>query len=577
MIGAILGDMIGSPYEFDRSPKTKEFPLFNKHSEYTDDSVMTIAVADALLTTLGKADEEIKTALVDSMQKWGKKYPDAGYGGMFYRWLHSKHPEPYGSYGNGSAMRVSAAGWLFVTLEETRHVARLTAEVTHNHPEGIKGAEATASAIFMARTGSSKDEIRAYIIQEFGYDLSRTCDEIRPKYHHVESCQQTVPEAITAFLEGNDFEDVIRTAVSLGGDSDTLTCIAGGIAEAFYEVPEEIMLECKKRLSDDMLDVIARFMDCRKSSFHDPFLAGNELIEEAIDKFHADSCKENLVGVLDAIRQRMHADGHFMFPVASSEDGKGFALRTVLTKDGKEWVAAFTSPAEHEKGEASEIVSHFIDAMLKEALDSDNAGFIINPWGKSFMLAKELIEMIFKADGDVEYAVPDDAITEKLLEDGSFLKRAVEICNRNRTQMNLVKLMKILRDSWVWIPCTAIMSAADTEAVAKTIKEAIEKGSLDVLVGSTITNQDEVHMVPDILQNGDDFFFPVFTTAEEMGEYGKDFSKIQEHFLTAVTLARNNKKKVTGIVINAFTEPFVIPEELFDIIAEMDSAIKPKE
>ena len=577
MIGAILGDMIGSPYEFDRSPKTKEFPLFNKHSEYTDDSVMTIAVADALLTTLGKADEEIKTALVDSMQKWGKKYPDAGYGGMFYRWLHSKHPEPYGSYGNGSAMRVSAAGWLFVTLEETRHVARLTAEVTHNHPEGIKGAEATASAIFMARTGSSKDEIRAYIIQEFGYDLSRTCDEIRPKYHHVESCQQTVPEAISAFLGGNDFEDVIRTAVSLGGDCDTLTCIAGGIAEAFYEVPEEIMLECKKRLSDDMLDVIARFMDCRKSSFHDPFLAGNELIEEAIDKFHADSCKENLVGVLDAIRQRMHADGHFMFPVASSEDGKGFALRTVLTKDGKEWVAAFTSPAEHEKGEPSEIVSHFIDAMLKEALDSDNAGFIINPWGKSFMLAKELIEMIFKADGDVEYAVPDDAITEKLLEDGSFLKRAVEICNRNRTQMNLVKLMKILRDSWVWIPCTAIMSAADTEAVAKTIKEAIEKGSLDVLVGSTITNQDEVHMVPDILQNGDDFFFPVFTTAEEMGEYGKDFSKIQEHFLTAVTLARNNKKKVTGIVINAFTEPFVIPEELFDIIAEMDSAIKPKE
>lgn len=577
MIGAILGDMIGSPYEFDRSPKTKEFPLFSKHSEFTDDSVMTIAVADALLTTLGKADEEIKTALVDSMQKWGKKYPDAGYGGMFYRWLHCKHPEPYGSYGNGSAMRVSAAGWLFGTLEETRHVARLTAEVTHNHPEGIKGAEATASAIFMARSGNSKDEIKAYIIQEFGYDLSRTCDEIRPKYHHVESCQQTVPEAITAFLEGTDFEDVIRTAVSLGGDCDTLTCIAGGIAEAFYDVPEEIMLECKKRLPEDMLDVIARFMDCRKSSFHDPFLDGNELIEDAIDRFYTDSCKENLVGVLEAIRQRMHADGHFMFPVASSEDGKGFALRTVLTKDGKEWVAAFTSPAEHEKGEASEIVSHFIDAMLKEALDSDNAGFIINPWGKSFMLTKELIGMIFKADGDMEYAVPDDAITAELLEDGSFLKRAVEICNRNRTQMNLLKLMKILRDSWVWIPCSAIMSAADTEIMANKIKEAVEKGSLDVLIGSTITNQDEVHMIPDILQNGDDFFFPVFTTADEMGEYGNDFSKIQEHFLTAVTLARNNKKKVTGIVINAFTEPFVIPEELFDIIAEMDSAIEPKE
>ena len=215
--------------------------------------------------------------------------------------------------------------------------------------------------------------------------------------------------------------------------------------------------------------------------------------------------------------------------------------------------------------------------MLKACIDTENNGFIINPWGESFMLTAELIDMILKADGGVEYHVPDDAITPELLEDGSFLKRAIEICNRNSTQLNMVKLMKILRDSWVWIPCTAIMSAADTEAVARTIKEAIEKGSLDVLVGSTITNQDEVHMGPDILQNGDDFFFPVFTTAEEMGEYGKDFSKIQEHFLTAVTLARNNKKKVTGIVINAFTEPFVIPEELFDIIAEMDSAIKPKE
>ena len=259
MIGAILGDMIGSPYEFDRSPKTKEFPLFGKHSVFTDDSVMTVAVADALLGTMGKTDEEIKAALVESMQKWGKKYPDAGYGGMFYRWLRSKQPEPYGSYGNGSAMRVSAAGWLFDTLEETRHIARLTAEVTHNHPEGIKGAEATAGAIYMARTGSSKEEIKAYVIREFGYDLSRTCDEIRPGYHHVESCQETVPEAITAFLEGTGFEDVIRTAVSLGGDCDTLTCIAGGMAEAMYGVPEDLKAECRKRLEPDMVKVLDRF------------------------------------------------------------------------------------------------------------------------------------------------------------------------------------------------------------------------------------------------------------------------------------------------------------------------------
>lgn len=574
MIGAILGDMIGSPYEFDRSPKTKEFPLFSKYSQFTDDSVMTVAVADALLSAMGKTDDEIKAALVESMQKWGQKYPDAGYGGMFYRWLRSKQPEPYGSYGNGSAMRVSAAGWLYDTMEETRHIARLTAEVTHNHPEGTKGAEATASAIFMARKGSNKEDIRAYIIQEFGYDLSRTCDQIRPTYHHVESCQQTVPEAITAFLEGTNFEDVIRTAVSLGGDCDTLTCIACGIAEAFYDVPKEMLLECKKRLPDDMLEVITRFMDCRKSSFHDPFLAGNELIEEAIDRFYMDSCKKNLVGVLEAIRQRMHADGHFMFPVVSSDDGKSFAFRTVQTKDGKEWVAAFTSPAEHEKGEPSEIVSNFIDIMLKEALTSDHSGFIINPWGKSFMLAKELIQMIFKADGDVEYTVPDDALTVDLLEDGSYLKKAIEICNRNRTQMNMLKLMKILRDSWVWVPCNAVMSETDNDAVLKMIQEAEENGGLDKLVGKTITNQDQIRMVPDILQNGDEFFFPVFSTAEDMGKYGESFSKVQRHFLEAVNLARNNKKKVTGIVINAFTEPFVMPMELLDIIAEMDSAIE---
>ena len=261
MIGAILGDMIGAPYEFDRSPKTKEFPLFSRRTEFTDDSVMTIAVGEALLDTLGKSDEEIREGLICSMRKWGRRYPDAGYGGGFFCWLRSKNPEPYGSYGNGSAMRVSAAGWLFDTVVETRRIARLTAEVTHNHPEGIKGAEATASAIFLARTGAGKDEIRDYIIREFGYDLSRTCDEIRPTYHHVESCQQTVPEAVTAFLEAADFEDVIRTAVSLGGDCDTLTCIACGIGEAFYGIPDELIAECRKRLPADMLAVLDRFAE----------------------------------------------------------------------------------------------------------------------------------------------------------------------------------------------------------------------------------------------------------------------------------------------------------------------------
>lgn len=266
MIGAILGDIVGSPYEFDRGKKIKDFgPLFIDASEYTDDSVMTIAVADGLMNAGLDADpESIKKSVVKSLKEWGRKYIDAGYGQRFIWWLMVEDEEPYGSWGNGSAMRVSSVGWLYDTLERTREVARLSAEVTHNHPEGIKGAEATASAIFMARTGKSKDDIKDYIISEFGYDLSGTLDEIRPNYHHVESCQQTVPEAITAFLEGNDFEDVVRCAVSLGGDCDTLTCIAAGIAEAFYGIPEEFKAEALTRIESDMRDVYDRFREMAK-------------------------------------------------------------------------------------------------------------------------------------------------------------------------------------------------------------------------------------------------------------------------------------------------------------------------
>ena len=263
MYGAILGDIIGEPYEFDRGDKTKDFPLFSRRPTFTDDSVMTIAVAEALMNSRGKTPGEIRQALVDSMREWGAAYPDAGYGGMFRWWLTADHPEPYGSFGNGSAMRVSSAGWLFDSLNETREKARLTAEVTHNHPEGIKGAESVAAAIWLARHGSTKEEIRDYITREFGYDLSRTCDEIRPTYRHVESCQKTVPEAVTAFLEGRDFEDVIRTAVSLGGDCDTLTCIAGSIAEAFYGVPAALKKTCEDLLPEDMRSVLICFNHMR--------------------------------------------------------------------------------------------------------------------------------------------------------------------------------------------------------------------------------------------------------------------------------------------------------------------------
>ena len=265
MFGAILGDMIGAPYEFDRGNKTKVFPLFGEGTEFTDDSVMTIAVADALLEARAQgieADEHaVKQLLIRSMKRWGKQYPDAGYGLRFHRWLTQHNSKPYGSCGNGSAMRVSAAGWLYNDLETTRKMAAWTSEVTHDHPEGVKGAEAIATAIYLARTGASKEDIKKYIIREFDYDLSRTCDEIRPGYHHVETCQETVPEAITAFLEGSDFEDVIRTAVSLGGDCDTLTCIAGSMAEAFYGIPAEMKAECTARLDVELLRILTQFQD----------------------------------------------------------------------------------------------------------------------------------------------------------------------------------------------------------------------------------------------------------------------------------------------------------------------------
>ena len=261
MYGAILGDIIGSPFEFDRGDKTKEFDLFTKGCDFTDDSVMTIAVGEALLAVGPEATvKEIEEAVVTNMQDWGKRYPYAGYGGRFRYWLKERNPKPYGSYGNGSAMRVSAVGWLYDSLERTREVARATANVTHNHSEGIKGAEATASAIYMARNESSKEEIKEYIEREFHYNLDRTLDEIRPGYHMDETCQRTVPEAIIAFLESKDFEDAIRNAVSLGGDTDTLGAITGSIAEAFYGISAVLIAECRSRIDEGLMtDILDEF------------------------------------------------------------------------------------------------------------------------------------------------------------------------------------------------------------------------------------------------------------------------------------------------------------------------------
>ena len=264
MYGAILGDIIGSPYEFDMGNKSKDFPLFSRNSTYTDDTVMTIAVADAFLNA-PEDEEMIRQRLIASMQRFGKLFPRAGYGGMFSRWLRNPDMKAYNSYGNGSAMRVSSVAWLFDNIEDVRNAARLSALVTHNHIEGIKGAEATASAIFLARTGHSKAEIKEYIEREFRYKLNRTCDEIRPNYRHTETCMETVPEAITAFLESVSFEDALRAAVSLGGDCDTLTDISCAIAWPFYARigPDATMVRLRDEalalLHDDLREIVIRW------------------------------------------------------------------------------------------------------------------------------------------------------------------------------------------------------------------------------------------------------------------------------------------------------------------------------
>ncbi|MBQ3411462.1 MAG: ADP-ribosylglycohydrolase family protein [Lachnospiraceae bacterium] len=258
MKGAIFGDIIGSAYEFNNT-HDYNFELLRPESDFTDDSVMTFAVARALIQSRGGSDEEIKETLIDSMKDLGQRYPDAGYGGMFYRWVLGNDRRPYNSFGNGSAMRVSSAGWLYETLEETLHAARLSAEVTHNHPEGIKGAQATAAAVFLARTGKSKEEIRDYITEEFGYDLDKTMDDIVSKGHGEEICQVSVPQALVCFLLSDSFIDTIRRSVSIGGDSDTIACIAGGIAEAFYGIDEEYQKIVYDRIDDTLEEILSLF------------------------------------------------------------------------------------------------------------------------------------------------------------------------------------------------------------------------------------------------------------------------------------------------------------------------------
>lgn len=250
ILGAIAGDVIGSVFEFD-NVKTKNFPLFSPKTTFTDDSVLTLATMDLLLN-----GGDYATAYQD----YARHYPNRGYGGRFRGWIMMEKPRPYHSFGNGSAMRVSPVGWAFDTLDEVLKEAERSASVTHNHPEGIKGAKATAGAVFLARKGERKETIKAWVEKEIGYKLNRSVDEIRPVYEFNETCQGTVPEAIIAFLESRDYEDAIRTGISLGGDSDTLACITGAIAGAYYQdIPDEIQRNVLKILPSEAVELVKKF------------------------------------------------------------------------------------------------------------------------------------------------------------------------------------------------------------------------------------------------------------------------------------------------------------------------------
>lgn len=255
MIGSIIGDIVGSRFEFENH-KDKEFELFAPECRFTDDTVMTCAVAEALLTK--GENESLHDATIRAMHEVGKKYPNCGYGYYFYFWILNDLTKPYNSLGNGSGMRISPVAFAYNDRNEMLKAAKAVTEVSHNHFEGIKGAEAVAEVIWMARQKASFDEIRKMVTDKY-YKLDFTCDEIRPTYEHVETCMESVPQAIEAFLESNSFEDAIRTAVSIGGDSDTIACMVGGMAEAYWGVPQKIREQAEKYLDERLLGIVRRF------------------------------------------------------------------------------------------------------------------------------------------------------------------------------------------------------------------------------------------------------------------------------------------------------------------------------
>ena len=486
MLGAIIGDIVGSPYEWDNI-HTTDFPLMTAKSDFTDDSVMTIAVAKALMDSYGADDETIKEALVMNMQNLGRHYPNRGYGGRFRMWLQTDQPKPYNSFGNGSAMRVAAAGWLYRTLEETLHAAELTSVVTHDHPEGVKGAQSIAAAIFLARARVDKEDIRTYLVREFGYDLYRTLDEIRPTYQFDETCQGSVPESIIAFMEGKGYVDTIRKAISIGGDSDTIAAIAGSIAEAYYGIPEQVEKQAFDRLPTELRSEVYRFRQFYVKNSGRPIDGWQGIvysapdadlkqltnIEAVIRDFYArsGSAQPDANPVLEAVSKAMCHGAKVVVPVDRMPKFRGTGdtdstVQLLCIRDAADHVflPVFTSRSEVDKGNHPNLITDELSACVDSALNASNVdGLIINPYGQNFVL-----------NGDALKFVTAKAYAEAQAEKEGPVRVQSTLDNRN-TEEGAMTDEELTRREEEEARLAIMEATKDKEAAAAAEKQAAEK------------------------------------------------------------------------------------------------------
>lgn len=449
MLGAILGDIIGSPYEAQQNNiHSTDFPLFTDKSQFTDDTVMTAAVGLGLMDSWGMDDEGVKESLAMNMRSLGRSYPARGYGGHFQAWILVNGAPPYGSFGNGSAMRVSAAGWLYRTLDETLHAAELTAVVTHNHPEGIKGAKAIAAAIFLARARCEKQDIRNYLMREFKYDLTTSVKEYRKSAKYSVTCQDTVPMALAAFFEGSGFVDTIRKAVSMGGDSDTIAAMAGSIAEAYYGIPENLEKEAYRRLDDRLGKIVAQFHSFyyqnsgrqedgwQAAVYYNPDnditdMAG---LEQAITAFYQTDGQKppKPDAVFDELLELMNENANILIPVrqpsrdlSREKRSGGVEVQCIADNDGNIMMPLFTS--QKNLGARNEyVLTTDIDGYFQSLLGSEGIyGIIINPFGENFVLTRDVVRYLVEKQETIRDQVEKQAMKDQAAAYGKEEKKNV--------------------------------------------------------------------------------------------------------------------------------------------------------